>query len=197
MSSKKRKIEQALKRPWCWFCERDFDDEKVLILHQKAKHFKCPTCHRKLNTAQGMFVHMAQVHKETITKFDDADVFHLGCQMQFWGGIGGMSRFSEWRAFHLMISSITIKGLQKLWSKSKDMWRRAPLFFSQAEDLHRAQQVRLRQVSPSTCPQCKILIPLVVEYHLRFPHPLPCPPACYRRRFQRFLRYYHNFKWLQ
>ena len=48
------------------YCERDFEDEKVLIQHQKAKHFKCPHCNKKLNTAGGMVVHVAQVHKETI-----------------------------------------------------------------------------------------------------------------------------------
>ncbi|KAK9768104.1 hypothetical protein K7432_001551 [Basidiobolus ranarum] len=68
MAKKKRKTI----RPWCWYCERDFDDEKVLIQHQKAKHFKCPHCSKKLNTAGGMVVHVAQVHKETISKVPNA-----------------------------------------------------------------------------------------------------------------------------
>ncbi|CAG8559323.1 3749_t:CDS:2, partial [Scutellospora calospora] len=59
-------------RPWCWYCERDFEDEKVLIQHQKAKHFKCPHCNKKLNTAGGMVVHVAQVHKETIDTVPNA-----------------------------------------------------------------------------------------------------------------------------
>ncbi|KAG9302016.1 hypothetical protein G9A89_021060 [Geosiphon pyriformis] len=63
MGKKKKKVNV---RPWCWYCERDFEDEKVLIQHQKAKHFKCPHCSKKLNTAGGMVVHVAQVHKETI-----------------------------------------------------------------------------------------------------------------------------------
>lgn len=40
-------------RPWCYYCERDFDDLKILTLHQKAKHFKCDKCGRRLNTAGG------------------------------------------------------------------------------------------------------------------------------------------------
>ena len=55
-------------RPWCWYCDRDFQDEKILIQHQKAKHFKCLFCHKRLNTASGMVIHSAQVHKETIEK---------------------------------------------------------------------------------------------------------------------------------
>uniref|UniRef100_A0A8C2PY50 Zinc finger protein 207, a n=1 Tax=Cyprinus carpio TaxID=7962 RepID=A0A8C2PY50_CYPCA len=37
--------------PFCLvYCNRDFDDEKILIQHQKAKHFKCHICHKKLYT---------------------------------------------------------------------------------------------------------------------------------------------------
>lgn len=56
MGKKKRghpDVEQILSRPWCYYCERDFDDQKVLINHQKAKHFKCERCGRRLNTAGG------------------------------------------------------------------------------------------------------------------------------------------------
>lgn len=56
MTKKKRNhpdIEEVLARPWCYYCERDFDDLKILINHQKAKHFKCERCGRRLNTAGG------------------------------------------------------------------------------------------------------------------------------------------------
>eukprot|EP01102_Stenamoeba_stenopodia_P006808 TRINITY_DN189_c0_g1_i5.p1 TRINITY_DN189_c0_g1~~TRINITY_DN189_c0_g1_i5.p1 ORF type:complete len:200 (+),score=31.26 TRINITY_DN189_c0_g1_i5:167-766(+) len=64
MGKKKRKNQ----KPYCWYCERQFDDEKILIQHQKAKHFKCHICHKKLTTAGGMVVHVFQVHKENVTK---------------------------------------------------------------------------------------------------------------------------------
>lgn len=35
----------------------------VLMQHQKAKHFKCNMCPRRLNTAGGLAVHIQQVHK--------------------------------------------------------------------------------------------------------------------------------------
>ena len=35
----------------------------VLMQHQKAKHFKCNLCPRRLNTAGGLAVHIQQVHK--------------------------------------------------------------------------------------------------------------------------------------
>ncbi|KAL1956715.1 hypothetical protein VTO42DRAFT_6865 [Malbranchea cinnamomea] len=75
MGKKKRghpDLEELLARPWCYYCERDFDDLKILISHQKAKHFKCDRCGRRLNTAGGLSVHMSQVHKETLTAVDNA-----------------------------------------------------------------------------------------------------------------------------
>jgi hypothetical protein len=74
--TKKRKrwptLEEKKERPWCFYCERDFDDMKILISHQKAKHFKCDRCGRRLNTAGGLNVHMTQVHKENLEKVENA-----------------------------------------------------------------------------------------------------------------------------
>jgi hypothetical protein len=59
MGKKKRgypDVEEVLARPWCYYCERDFDDLKILISHQKAKHFKCERCGRRLNTAGGQIM---------------------------------------------------------------------------------------------------------------------------------------------
>ncbi|KAL4961306.1 putative C2H2 finger domain protein [Aspergillus stella-maris] len=65
-------LEEVIARPWCYYCERDFDDLKILISHQKAKHFKCDRCNRRLNTAGGLSVHMSQVHKEQLTAVENA-----------------------------------------------------------------------------------------------------------------------------
>ena len=54
------------------YCERDFEDEKVLIQHQKAKHFKCRVCHKKLYTAPGLVIHLLQVHKEKLDNVPNA-----------------------------------------------------------------------------------------------------------------------------
>lgn len=64
MGKKKKRVEKV----FCYYCDREFDDEKILVQHQKAKHFKCHVCHKKLSTAGGMAIHVLQVHKESVTK---------------------------------------------------------------------------------------------------------------------------------
>ena len=64
-----RKTKRVERKPFCYYCDRLFDDEKVLIEHQKAKHFKCHVCNKKLMTASGLSIHCVQVHKEPMTKY--------------------------------------------------------------------------------------------------------------------------------
>lgn len=59
-------------KPWCWYCNREFDDDKILVQHQRAKHFKCLFCHKKLYSGPGLTVHCIQVHKESLDKIPEA-----------------------------------------------------------------------------------------------------------------------------
>ncbi|KAL2268771.1 hypothetical protein VTJ83DRAFT_3617 [Remersonia thermophila] len=88
MGKKKRghpDIEELLARPWCYYCERDFEDLKLLISHQKAKHFKCERCGKRLNTAGGLSVHMNQVHKETLQCVENALPNRSGLDVEIFG----------------------------------------------------------------------------------------------------------------
>lgn len=35
---KKRKSKPM--RPWCWYCEKDFEDDKVLVTHQRVSRIQ-------------------------------------------------------------------------------------------------------------------------------------------------------------
>ncbi|KAM0329465.1 hypothetical protein ACHAQA_004774 [Verticillium albo-atrum] len=78
-------VEDILARPWCYYCERDFEDLKLLISHQKAKHFKCDRCGRRLNTAGGLSVHLNQVHKETLEHVEHALPNRQGLDVEIFG----------------------------------------------------------------------------------------------------------------
>jgi len=80
----KRKKRTQIK-PWCWYCNREFEDEKVLIQHQKAKHFKCVTCHKKLSSTRGMVIHASQVHNEEVTKVPNALPGHDSTEIEVYG----------------------------------------------------------------------------------------------------------------
>ena len=58
-----------LKCRWCFYCDRTFNDENTLIQHQKAKHYKCHICNKKLSSASGTAIHVMQVHKETLQAY--------------------------------------------------------------------------------------------------------------------------------
>uniref|UniRef100_A0A2K6UAR1 C2H2-type domain-containing protein n=1 Tax=Saimiri boliviensis boliviensis TaxID=39432 RepID=A0A2K6UAR1_SAIBB len=63
MGHKKKKKQL---KPWY------FDDETTHIQHQKAKHFKCHICHKKLYPGPGLAIHCMHVHKETIDAVPNA-----------------------------------------------------------------------------------------------------------------------------
>jgi hypothetical protein len=79
-----RKKKKQMK-PWCWYCNREFDDEKILIQHQKAKHFKCHICHKKLYTGPGLSIHCMQVHKETIDKVPNSIPTRGNIEIEIYG----------------------------------------------------------------------------------------------------------------
>uniref|UniRef100_A0A8D8UY74 BUB3-interacting and GLEBS motif-containing protein ZNF207 n=1 Tax=Cacopsylla melanoneura TaxID=428564 RepID=A0A8D8UY74_9HEMI len=72
-------------KPWCWYCNREFEDEKILIQHQKAKHFKCHICHKKLYTGPGLSIHCMQVHKEAIDKVPNSLSNRSNIEIEIYG----------------------------------------------------------------------------------------------------------------
>ncbi|XP_039257549.2 uncharacterized protein LOC120334163 [Styela clava] len=81
MGRKKKKVI----KPWCWYCNRDFEDEKILMQHQKAKHFKCHVCHKKLFTGPGLAIHCMQVHKENISEVPNAVHGRTDIEIEIYG----------------------------------------------------------------------------------------------------------------
>ncbi|CAJ2675990.1 zinc finger protein [Trifolium pratense] len=82
MGKKKKRVASKV---WCYYCDREFDDEKILVQHQKAKHFKCHVCHKKLSTAGGMSIHVLQVHKENVTKVPNAKPGRESTDIEIYG----------------------------------------------------------------------------------------------------------------
>src|SRR4051794_4829037 len=60
-------------KPTCFYCSRSFENEDVLIQHQKILHFKCPECGKKFGNAPGMSVHMRTIHEKELKTVPKAD----------------------------------------------------------------------------------------------------------------------------
>lgn len=56
-----------------------------MIQHQKAKHFKCHICHKKLYTGPGLSIHCMQVHKETIDKVPNSLPNRSNIEIEIYG----------------------------------------------------------------------------------------------------------------
>merc|ERR1711904_274126 len=75
-------------KPFCYYCDREFDDEPTLVLHQKAKHFKCEVCHKKLTTARSLRTHSVQVHKLDLKTVPHAKQERMGIDPDILGMTG-------------------------------------------------------------------------------------------------------------
>ena len=76
--------------------------------HQKAKHFKCNLCPRRLNTAGGLAVHIQQVHKlepdkcvYLLSQLTSSDLRPacLALRMPSLAEMDTKWRFSGWKAY--------------------------------------------------------------------------------------------------
>jgi hypothetical protein len=86
MGRKKRRDEaKDAVQPFCYYCDREFDNENVLIQHQKSKHFKCHACGKKMTTVGALITHFKHVHKEAIKKVPNAKEGRDGLALQVYG----------------------------------------------------------------------------------------------------------------
>ena len=70
MGRKKRNLDYV--KPFCYYCEKIFQNEIELHQHQKNIHFKCPTCSKKFPTMGNLASHMNKVHGIQIEKVPNA-----------------------------------------------------------------------------------------------------------------------------
>jgi hypothetical protein len=70
MGKKKKKRSRAV--CVCYYCSLETKDEASLIEHQRAKHFRCPDCHKKFDSVSSMAAHYSGVHRKTIDKAPNA-----------------------------------------------------------------------------------------------------------------------------
>lgn len=65
MGRKKRRNNQVTK-PWCFYCDKQFDHEPILLKHQQDMHFRCMICRKRSGGVKGLVKHYKEVHKEVL-----------------------------------------------------------------------------------------------------------------------------------
>lgn len=71
----RRKRDYSYAKPFCYYCDKTFNNEIVLHQHQKGKHFTCDfngdrkECKKKFPTTASLFNHCKTEHQMDMEKF--------------------------------------------------------------------------------------------------------------------------------
>jgi hypothetical protein len=109
MGRKKRTV-VALK-PFCYYCDKEFNNEIILHQHQKARHFNCRQCRKRFSTAPALDTHMLQVHKEKLSRVPNAKATRDGFDISIYGMDG------------VPIELVNLKLAEKVGSKKRKLIR--------------------------------------------------------------------------
>ncbi|OMJ22182.1 BUB3-interacting and GLEBS motif-containing protein [Smittium culicis] len=180
----KKRTKRELK-PWCWYCDRDFDDLKILIQHQRAKHFKCLHCSKRLNTASGMVIHVAQVHKETVTKVPNSIEGRDSTELEIFGTTGIPEEMVEKRREKLFPNSDNKSSKKQKTSSSSATPSISEEQLKMQLELHR-QNIKNIQESSTIPLQPPLPLPLNApplypQHPISHAIPVPHPPSLGQR----------------
>ena len=59
-------------KPFCYYCDKEFNNELILHQHQKARHFNCVKCRKRFSTAPALDTHEIQVHRSSLKRVPNA-----------------------------------------------------------------------------------------------------------------------------
>ena len=87
-------------KPFCYYCDKEFENANILLQHQKNKHFACRNCSRKFSTAASMCTHVLQVHKIVMEKVLNAKAGRDQLDINVYGMEGVPAEVIEERLHH-------------------------------------------------------------------------------------------------
>jgi hypothetical protein len=120
MGRKKRTV-VALK-PFCYYCDKEFNNEIILHQHQKARHFNCRLCRKRFSTGPALDTHVFQVHKERLHRVPNAKAGRDTFDISIYGMDG------------VPLELINLKLVEKVASKKRKLIRENKLIADE-EDL--------------------------------------------------------------
>ena len=76
----RKKKEEIKLKPFCYYCDKEFESANILLKHQKNRHFGCKECSKKFSTASGLVTHAMQKHRFSVSKVYNAKKGRDSCQ---------------------------------------------------------------------------------------------------------------------
>mmetsp|Transcript_2052 Transcript_2052/g.3630 ORF Transcript_2052/g.3630 Transcript_2052/m.3630 type:complete len:104 (+) Transcript_2052:21-332(+) len=101
-----RTKKKTLLKPFCFYCDKEFLSQAILLKHQKNRHFGCKDCKKKFSSANGLSTHALQRHRTTVLKVHNAKKGRDSTQIAIKGMAGGPQEVIEDR--------ILLKTVQKM-----------------------------------------------------------------------------------
>lgn len=83
MGRKKRGVEVL--SPFCYYCDKEFENANILLQHQKNRHFACRSCNRKFSTAASLATHLNSVHQAVLQKVPNSMAIRDKVDIQIYG----------------------------------------------------------------------------------------------------------------
>ena len=112
----KKKQERIILKPFCYYCDKEFKNETILIKHQKNRHFACKDCRKKFSSAQSLVTHAMQKHRIAISKVFNAKKGRDSCALNIYGMEEIPEEIISERTYHK-----TVQKYQKLDQQLKKM----------------------------------------------------------------------------
>lgn len=78
---RKKKTEKIELKPFCFYCDREFDDEPTLVQHQKARHFKYVSLSIRWSSFRALFDPYRAERNKNILPLTFYPIFSLRCDV--------------------------------------------------------------------------------------------------------------------
>ena len=72
-------------KPFCYYCDKEFNNELILHQHQKARHFNCVKCRKRFSTAPALDTHEIQVHRSSLKRVPNAKAGRDSFEISIYG----------------------------------------------------------------------------------------------------------------
>lgn len=83
MGKKKRFIVGV--KPFCYYCDKEFNNDNILHYHQRARHFSCYKCKDRFSSALAVKTHILQIHKEDLKTVPNSITGRENFDLQIFG----------------------------------------------------------------------------------------------------------------